>query len=272
MQARWLRTAAAWSVLVLQSAVVRGADGVSAEADAAAQQAYQRAEAAYRAKDLPSALQEMQQAYQLSQRADLLYNLARIEDELGQCTAARAHYRQYLDRVPQGEARKDAQVADERLAGRCAEEAAATAAPVAAPAAAAPLVALPPPQAPQTLPRESSADGGTAQRWVGWSLVAGGVVAGLGAAYFWDAGLDSRSAYQASVDREEQGGPHRDESLDVDKNRHERRAQVLGASSAALLVGGALLVLLAPKAQPAVQSAGLQLQPGLFVATYKQTF
>src|ERR1051325_5423002 len=148
----------------------------------------------------------MEQAYQLSQRADLLYNVARIEDELGRCAAARAHYRQYLERVPQGEARAEAQRADERLAARCVEAAAAP-----TPTPPPPVVAIPPVEAARapeaTVPPGPSPDHGSTQRWVGWSLVAGGVVAGVGAAYFLDAAIGSRDAYQSSVNRQVAGGP-----------------------------------------------------------------
>ena len=272
MQARLLLAAAGWGVLAFQSGVARGADEVSPAADAAAQEAYLRAELAYRDKDLPGALRDMEEAYRLSQRPDLLYNLARIEDELGQCEPARVHYQAYLERVPQGEAREDAKVANERLETRCGP---VPAAPESAPP---PVVAPPPPGPPPVLvPARSSAplppphDGST-QRWLGWSLVAGGVVAGVGAAFFLDAAIDSRNALQASVNAQVAGGPRYDPGLRDDQHGHERTARALGVSSAALLVGGAVVVLLAPKDSGAGRRAALQLEPGLYAATYGQSF
>lgn len=278
MQARLLLALAGWSVVAFQSAVARSADDVSPAADAAARAAYQRAEVAYQSKDLASALHEMEQAYQLSQRADLLYNLARIEDELGRCGAAREHYQQYLQRVPEGEARAEAQVADERLAVRCNNTATAALATAAAPA---PPVAASVPPTPTPTPTPTSerrsppisgSDQGSTQRWIGWSLVAGGVVAGIGAAYFLDATIDARDALQASVNSQLAGGPRYDRGLKDEKERHERTARALGAASAALLVGGAIVVLLAPRASETALRAGVQVQPGLFAATYRHPF
>jgi len=277
MQARLL-SAAGWGVVALLSGAARSAEEVSPAADAAAEEAYRRAEAAYQGKDLPGALREMEQAYGLSQRADLLYNLARIEDELGRCGPARAHYQQYLEQVPEGEARAEAKLADERLGATCVEAAAGApgpAAPVVATAAPAPA---PPPVRPPVATAGpgpapiTTEDHGSTQRWLGWSLIAGGVVAGLGAAYFLDSAIDSRNALQASVDADLAGGPPYDQGLKDEQERHERTARALGASSAALLVGGAIVVLLAPRASESGSRVGVQLQPGLFAATYGQRF
>jgi len=163
-------------------------------------------------------------------------------------------------------------LANERLETRCGPVAAA---PESAPP---PVVASPPPGPPPVLvPARSSAplppphDGST-QRWLGWSLVAGGVVAGVGAAFFLDAAIDSRNALQASVNAQVAGGPRYDPGLRDDQHGHERTARALGVSSAALLVGGAVVVLLAPKDSGAGRRAALQLEPGLYAATYGQSF
>ncbi len=289
-RSRLLLAAAGWGVLALHGGLARGADKVTPATDAAARQAFERAEAAYQSGDLPGALREMEQSYQLSQRADLLYNLARLEDELEQCAAARAHYQQYVERVPQGEARAEAELADKRLAARCsvgapptpvtepavppaaappAAEAPAAEPPVVFPVQAPPPAAAPPERGPTPA---ASPNHGSTQRWLGWSLIGGGVVAGLGGLYFLDSALDSRAAYQASVDREEAGGPIHDKRLQDDQDRHQRTARVLGLSSAALLIGGAVVVLLAPSESSGGQRAAVHLQPGLFAATYGRSF
>ncbi|RYZ10352.1 MAG: hypothetical protein EOO73_01920 [Myxococcales bacterium] len=269
MHSRLLLAAAAWSLLASSSNAAWGAeDEVSPAADAEAQQAYERADALYRARDLAAALREMERSYRLSHRADLLYNLARIEEELGQCPPARDHYRQYLEQLPDGEARGEAERAEERLAARCPDGAAEPVAALSVPAATPPP---PPPPAPLARSAPPPVTNGSTQRWLGWSLVAGGVVAGLGAAYFLDSALDSRSAYQASVDREVAGGPFSDPGLLAHQERDERTARVLGVSSAALLLGGAVVVLLAPSPQGGRQAA-VQVQPGRLAAVYVQTF
>src|SRR6187402_863673 len=105
------------------------AEGSLAKAspEQAAAIAYQQALASYSQGDLAAALDSMRRSYQLSKRAELLYNLAQLEEELKACSDSLADYRRYLELVPQGRYREAAERACVRLEPQCPPPAAATA-------------------------------------------------------------------------------------------------------------------------------------------------
>lgn len=253
----------------------------------AAATAYQEALALYAAGDLKGALASMRLSHRLSQRAELLYNIARLESELGDCAASLADYRLYMEQVPDGRYRSDAERATRDLAQRCPDTAPSPtpssepsvssasasvepeAPPVASQTAEPPQPALPPP-APTRLEPPSY---WTAPRWIGWSLVAASTVAGVGAVYFTAAALDSRSSFKSSVDVAAQGGPLPDFSLQDRQHRQQHWAQALYVASGALLAGGVVVLVVAPtKASVKGSSARLYLEPGLLAADFTARF
>jgi tetratricopeptide (TPR) repeat protein len=70
------------------------------DADQRASELFQRFEAAYAAGDVSGARAFMQQAFDLSRRSELLYNLAELDRELGDCRKASSEYADYLALTP----------------------------------------------------------------------------------------------------------------------------------------------------------------------------
>jgi hypothetical protein len=67
------------------------------------------ATAHYKKAELGAALADLAEAYHLDPRPDLLYAMAHIEIELGDCAGAVAHYRQYLTTNPSAKGREAAE-------------------------------------------------------------------------------------------------------------------------------------------------------------------
>ncbi len=59
--------------------------------------AYQQALSSYSQGNVAAALSSMRISYQLSKRAELLYNLAQLEEELNACRDSLEDYRRYLE-------------------------------------------------------------------------------------------------------------------------------------------------------------------------------
>jgi tetratricopeptide (TPR) repeat protein len=275
----WRSAALAAILLVFASANAHAADG-----DPAAL-AYQRALSRYAAGDITGALTDMNDSLRLSGRWELLYNIARLQDELGRCPEALGSYREYLERVPDGQYRAPATQALSALEARCppaktesasalatseVETDAATSAAVAAtaaPGAPALEVAPPAPTPPRADPPPAmpTADApSNVQRWLGWSAIAAGGLAGVGAIYFTVSAHDARSDYARSVKQEEDGGPIADDGLRDKQHRDARWAQVLAVTGGALLAGGVVLLVLSDRKQaaPASVTAGVWFSPG----------
>ncbi|MFO8073001.1 MAG: tetratricopeptide repeat protein [Polyangia bacterium] len=73
------------------------------EDEARARKAYAAAEEHFAAGRYQEALQGFSEAYEISQRADLLYNLAVCHERLGDAERAAARYRLYLEKKPDAE-------------------------------------------------------------------------------------------------------------------------------------------------------------------------
>lgn len=255
------------------------------DADQAAATSYRQALASYSAGDLKGALEHMRESYRLSQRSELLYNIARLESELGDCAASLSDYREYVRQVPEGQYRAAADQASRELEGRCPE-----AAPASQPAnpsplttgaplrpSPAPLASTPAPlgalEQPKQIPAESPPSYWTTPRLIGWSLVATGSVAGLGAVYFTMAAVDTHDTLQEQVNAQLMGGSRADLSLQDRQHRQQRWAQALVATGGALLVGGILVLVLSPAKQTGnVRSAALYLEPGLLAGSFSGSF
>ncbi|HEY1537619.1 MAG TPA: hypothetical protein VGF76_26545, partial [Polyangiaceae bacterium] len=266
-----------WASFLVPSEPALAADGLAASSEAtsssdqAAADAYQRALAVYAQGDVKGAFASMRESYRLSKRPELLYNLARLEDELHDCQASLEDYRGYLERVPQGRYRQAAEQAIQNLGRSC--PAADSAPPT-------------PPQLvePSAVPRaHARADQHRAEpapqlsywttpRWIGWSAIAAGTLAGVGALYFTLAAIDARDEYRSSFHIQD-GIGYEDSSFQDRQHRDQTLAQALAVTGGALIAGGALVLILDPrKHEPARASALIYIQPSLLGACYSQNF
>ena len=137
------------------------APGTAEPVRSAAEAAYDRAIASYAAGDKASALADMKESYRLSALPDLLYNVARLERELGVCRPALDDYREFLRAKSTGTFVSDATLAIADLEKQCGEPPAAAAAPV-------------PPRLRYWTP----------PKIIGWSAIGAGVAAGAAAVAF----------------------------------------------------------------------------------------
>jgi hypothetical protein len=240
--------------------------------DQAAEAAYQRALASYAKGDIKGAFDHMQESYRLSKHPELLYNLARLEDDLQHCQASLGDYRRYLERVPQGRYRQAAEQTSAELERRC---------PSAAPAAAVPTQpsegSTPSDEQKQSVfPQEHSY--WTTARWIGWSAIAAGTLAGVGALYFRVAAGSARDSFQQTVDNWEQARLNGSkEALDyrLQDQQHldMNMALALGVTGGALVAGGLFVLILDPQKRDLTRAnAQIFIAPGLLGACYSQSF
>lgn len=216
----------------------------------------------------------MRESYRLSQRPELLYNLARLERELQECQASLEDYRRYLARVPNGRYRDDATQSIGQLERECP---AADPAPTQIPAPLGPTApALGTPDQRPPPPVDAAAKYWTPPRVIGWSAIATGVVAEGGMLYFWLAAKAAKGDYQTIVNRYHYQGLGPAPTTDQDRQHRDLTvAQVLGVTGGALITGGAVVLILGPRAHhpdSSPPSASLYLQPGGFGAVYSRSF
>jgi hypothetical protein len=239
--------------------------------------AYTESLSQYAAGDLQPALESMRESYRLSQRFELLYNIARLESELGDCSASLADYRSYLELVPEGRYREDAERASGELMTRCG----AKPVTVAPPESPSPVLATSVTDRPATraidLPKHDSNVSmarpyWTPMRWLGWSMAAAGTLAGAGAVYFELAAADARDRFRESVNRQVAGGDFANLGLRDSQHRNEHRAQALAVSGGLLLASGLVVVILAPPASARSPRVSLDVQIGSLGASFSSRF
>lgn len=303
MQSRacWSLAASTLACLALATPRAHAADAVAAapatsvdsakkDADAAAAAAFSHALQQHAAGDLEGARSSMLESYRLSNRAELLYNIGKIQAALGECALALAAYRDYLEQVPDGRYRVEALQASTGLAAQCPSDGASVVAvstPVGAEvsaAAATPVAGEQPPQAAGlntagTQPKSDAATPGANRaamvRWIGWSAVGAGALAGVGSVYFTAQAYDARSRFKDSVDAAAQANDLAliDKGILDEQHAHQRWAKILGVTGGVLVVGGALTLLFGPRyALPAGAQLDLQVLPGSAGASYAATF
>jgi hypothetical protein len=299
---RALCAASAWTSLLLSSAAARAGDpqpaqrraelapetkaGAKAEPNAdpasptpsapstpesAAEAAYQRALAAYATGDIKGAFEAMRDSYRLSQRPELLYNLAMLERELEECQASLEDYRRYLQRVPNGRYRDAAEQASRELERECP---AADAAPAAGPAKLEPTADLAAmgKTAPPT-PAQPAPTYWTTPRVLAWSAIGAGVVAGSTALYFELAAKSARNDFATNITRALAGQATFDPKLQDRQHHDETAAIVLGVSGGALVTSGVLYLVFGPStAQKNDDKAFVYFPPGGLGAYYSHRF
>jgi tetratricopeptide (TPR) repeat protein len=244
----------------------------SRRAERTAEAAYQQAQACYAKNDVPGALESMSESYRLSQRPELLYNLALLEQELQHCQAALDDFAAYLQRAPQGRYRDAAEHARTELTRVCPIPETVHAAPL-PPGQIKPAPVLTVPKNDQPSVSRAKAAYWTPSRVIGWSAITAGVLAGGGALYFSVSARASRNEYQQSVDAQYNGGPPRDLSLEAAQHRKQALAEGLTVSGCALVAGGILAMLLTPnERKPSETRAFIDVEPGRLVAFYLRSF
>jgi len=233
--------------------------------------AYQAALTSYAKGDVHAALDSMRESYRLSKRAELLYNVAQLEDELNACSDALADYRQYLELVPHGRYRDSAEQARQRLEQLCPPKVAAT--------KTAAISVAPSEAATTEIRRQEPALGPTQRRYwttprvIGWSAIAAGTLTGATALYFQLEAIEAKHEFQHSYDNASAGGPAVDMSLQDRQHRYNHVAIALGVTAGAMVTSGVLLVLLDPgNSGQHLPSASLYVLPGLIGASYTQRF
>lgn len=185
----------------------------------------------YEHADLAGALEKLESAYAQSKRADILFGIARIHVDRGDCTKAIDVYRRFLESKP---GPRSTQIATERIA-ECQAILARSAPPPPRPA--------PPPPAPaaRTIHHAWYTD------VVGDVLVVGGIAA-LGASVYFANGARS------DIDRANAGGPAgvtlEDYTSLTDRAGDRRRnAWIAGGVGGALAIGGLLKLALTDRAE-----------------------
>lgn len=298
-RARWSLAASTVACLALAAPRALAADPVAATPAPATNQpreaandhdqaaaAFRRAVQQHAAGDLQGARDSMLESYRLSNRAELLYNIGKIQAALGECSLSLAAYRDYLEQVPEGRYRAEALQARSELEAKC-PSADASAVADTTPASSATVAAPPVAPATTTEPQQPtgaeraqppqdavtpSLNRAATLRWIGWSAIGAGALAGVGAVYFTAQAYDAHSRFKDSVD-----AAARLEDIDFglqdEQHAHQRWAKVLGVTGGALVVGGTLTLIFGPK-RPLPAGARLELQvlPGSLGASYAATF
>ncbi len=101
------------------SAVSRPAASASASRNAAAEEEYALALELYKAGDLAGALGALKRCHDETGAANLLFNIAQLHRELGECAAAIRYYKQYIARSPRGERLDDSKRYLDELSSSC---------------------------------------------------------------------------------------------------------------------------------------------------------
>jgi tetratricopeptide (TPR) repeat protein len=228
---------------IAQDAGVADGSAAAPVSSSVAEQEYDRAIALYAKGKKLEALQAMQECYRLSRRVDLLYNIGKLQRELGRCVESLASYRDYVQREPTGPSSELSRAAIRELEGICAT--------------------------PEPSPRYF-----TAPRIVGWSSVLAGVGAGI-------AGVVFEVNAHASADEERRLAATSGVSWGSvnqraqDARREQALGIVFGALGGAFITGGVLcLTLWAPGGTKEKGRSGVAvaIHPGGALVDYAVSF
>lgn len=200
------------------------------DAKVAAKQHIAAARSLHAQHRLPEALAELEAAYALDPQPRLLFALGQIHVQLGRCERAAMFYRRFLAARPK---RADAEVANEAIAGCKTVAVAPPPQPIAAVVVPPIPVARPAVATPQAVrARTRSRRTG---RYVGGSLVAGGVISSLGALLVHRGALGARDAAGRATTYEAY------ELLSDRANARSTTAAILGITGAAAIITGAIV-------------------------------
>jgi hypothetical protein len=208
------------------------------DADQRASQLFQRFEAAYAAGDVTGARAFMQQAFELSRRSELLYNLAELDRELGDCRKASSEYADYLALTRAPGHRSEAEAYLGSLRSACPAPAAA---PKALPPGAEPFE----PEALRALDRPYW----SAPRVSGWALVGVSAVASASTVYFALSMRATAREEEALIAKNNTAAPAQRQTWDrsgqpLEARGHREQTLTWGSGALALITLGAGVYLL----------------------------
>lgn len=207
----------------------------------AAEVAYDRAIALYATGDRVGALSAMRDSYRLSGHPDLLYNVAKIERELGRCASAREAYGEYLHAVPKGTYSETSRLALRKLEVECPTQ-------------------------------EPKSEYWTTARIVGWSMIAAGVGAAAGALAFEvqahsDASEVQRYARTSGEPWDRTGYPR-----SVDAQEEQTLAAVFAVAGGVLVGGGVLCLVSSSRREGERPAVSVAVAPGRAFVGYGARF
>jgi tetratricopeptide (TPR) repeat protein len=219
-------------------------------------QHYEKATRAFDVGKYAEAIEEYQKAYEIGGDPPMLYNIAQAYRLSDQPSEAVRYYRRYLQRQPNAKNREDVErkiadleklIEERKKASVMPPPMPPPPAPVAVPdqpAAASAVVTPPPP----STPREEPHGAYPMRRIIGWSVLGAGVLAGAAAGY---EGWTATQKANKVGDQSRANPPQVfDPAVEQNGKTANRWAFIFGGISAALIVGGGLLVVL-PGAQTA---------------------
>jgi hypothetical protein len=224
---------------------VRGPEATG-EGATPAERAYNRSIAAYAAGDKANALAEMKESYRLSSHPELLYNIAKLERELGHCEGSLAAYRRYLKNSHEGEYHANAVNAERELAKQCDT-------PV-------------PAEAPSYW---------TTPRILGWSAIGVAAVASGAAIYFKVSADAAESDVQRAVAlgvQDHSVWTAQNSAREQDASSTQTAAVVSTVIAATFATGGVLLLMLPGRSERPPPTVSFVPQPGGGFAGYMQRF
>jgi tetratricopeptide (TPR) repeat protein len=233
---------------------------------AKAEELFAQARKKYEAGDLHGALSDLEQCYVLSHSVNLLYNLALVHNELGDCPKALDHFQRYIRAAADGERRDEANRQIVALTGKCPPASPALASRQSAPTHRLPQAA----PAPHSVPTINKTATTSQEQWlsIGWIALGAGAVSGMTAAYF------AVRAVQANHDTQRRpisADYYKEQSSNL--TRYSTYAWVFGATSVlAIGVGVYALVLAAPKQQDASSGLTATLSPSAALVGYRLRF
>ncbi|HUQ06041.1 MAG TPA: hypothetical protein VM261_26240 [Kofleriaceae bacterium] len=241
-----LVTSVALGALALAAAVsARSAHAQPAAPPAdEAQTRVDAAMALYAAADLAGALDELTKAHAIAPRPDILFGIARIHMERGDCVNAMRAYRTYLESRPgpsSTQVATDAIQSCQKILSAMGDQPIATEPDTGARDRTATAATEPPAAA--TPPRRERVNRGWYRDRIGGALVAGATVGFAGGGVLWlSARTDVSRANRRGAD-----GVTLDEARDLEASadRKQRWAMIAGGVGGALLVGGVLRYTLA---------------------------
>ncbi len=221
---------------------------------------YQNGAAYYERANYKMALSEFQRAYKLEAAPELLYNMGRCHEGLGQLERAIARFEAFIAAKPAAKNRPTVEARVKNLRAQLAERPPAPAKPKPAPAKADAKPGPEPKPAPVPLQADRSGGWG-AMKVAGWTtlgagaavMVVGGVLGGLAS--------DRTAEYEDGYARHMEYSEAKD-ILDQAEGFETGMFVCLGIGGAAA-VAGAVLLILDSQAEEAPAIAGLRLRPTL---------
>lgn len=237
------------------------------------QKRYTAARELYAAGDLPGSLRILRECYEVTRATNLLFNIAQLHRELGECSDAVEHYQRYITESPDGARVADAKQYLDVLTAQCPPTRATEPTPAsraqkplqAASASGSNSARLPPP-----IPVDSGAPAFRHWNMVGWAALGVGALATAGSVY---ARVEMAHAYGDTEDANEEGDRRSAEKFREDWYRNRRWAFGLGAAAVVSVGFGVYALLIAaPSEGRPTHSVSTTLTPNSALLDYGWRF